>query len=102
MNINELMKQAQQFQEKLATVQNELGNHQVSGSAGAGMVVVTVNGRGELLGITIEQALVQPENIGILQDLVVSAVNDGLNKAKELGKAEMARLTGGFNIPGLF
>jgi len=102
MNINELMKQAQQFQEKLATVQNDLGSHQVSGSAGAGMVMATVNGRGELLGITIEHALVQPENVGILQDLVVSAVNDGLNKAKELSKAEMARLTGGLNIPGLF
>ena len=95
MNINELMKQAQQFQEKLTTVQNDLGSRQVTGSAGAGMVVATVNGRGELLGITIEQALVRPENSGMLQDLVVAAVNDGLNKAKALGKSEMARLTGG-------
>ncbi|WP_310599204.1 YbaB/EbfC family nucleoid-associated protein [Desulfobulbus sp.] len=102
MNINELMKQAQQFQEKLATVQNDLGNRQVSGSAGAGMVVATLNGRGELLGIAIEKALVQPDNVEMLQDLVVSAVNDGLNKAKDLGKSEMSRLTGGFNIPGLF
>ncbi|MDR2551025.1 MAG: YbaB/EbfC family nucleoid-associated protein [Desulfobulbus sp.] len=102
MNINELMKQAQQFQEKLATVQSDLGNQQVSGSAGAGMVVATLNGRGKLLGIAIEKALVQPDNVEMLQDLVVSAVNDGLNKAKELGKSEMSRLTGGFNIPGLF
>ena len=102
MNISELMKQAQQFQEKMAAVQNDLGQQQVSGSAGAGMVVATLNGRGELLGIVIEQALAQPENIGVLQDLVVAAVNDGLNKARDLGKAEMARLTGGFNIPGLF
>jgi DNA-binding YbaB/EbfC family protein len=101
MNINELMRQAHQFQEKLATVQNDLGNQQVSGSAGAGMVVATLNGRGELLGITIEQDLVQPENANVLQDLVVAAVNDGLNKARELGKTEMARLTGGLNIPGL-
>ena len=101
MNINELMKQAQQFQEKLATVQNDLGNQQVTGSAGAGMVTATLNGRGELLTLTIEQAIVQPENTGMLQDLVVAAVNDGLNKAKELGKSEMTRLTGGLNIPGL-
>jgi DNA-binding YbaB/EbfC family protein len=102
MNIAELMKQAQQIQDKLAAVQNDLGQQQVSGSAGAGMVVATVNGRGELLGIVIEQALAQPENVGVLQDLVVAAVNDGLNKAKDLSKAEMGRLTGGFNIPGLF
>jgi hypothetical protein len=102
MNMNDLMKQAQQFQEKLAAVQTELGNRQVTGSAGAGMVMATVNGRGELLDLTIEQALVQPENTGMLQDLVVAAINDGLNKAKELGKSEMARLTGGLNIPGLF
>jgi len=101
MNINELMKQAQQFQEKLATVQNDLGSQQVTGSAGAGMVTATLNGRGELLSLTIEQAIVQPENTGMLQDLVVAAVNDGLNKAKELGKSEMTRLTGGLNIPGL-
>ena len=101
MNINELMKQAQQFQEKLATVQNDLGSQQVTGSAGAGMVTATLNGRGELLSLTIEQALVQPENTGMLQDLGVVAVNDGLNKAKELGKSEMTRLTGGLNIPGL-
>jgi DNA-binding YbaB/EbfC family protein len=101
MNMSDLMKQAQQFQEKLATVQNDLGNIQVSGSAGAGMVTATLNGKGELLDLVIEKALVQPENTQMLQDLVVAAVNDGLSKAKELGKSEMARLTGGLNIPGL-
>ena len=101
MNMSDLMKQAQQFQEKLATVQNDLGNIQVSGSAGAGMVTATLNGKGELLDLVIEKALVQPENTQMLQDLVIAAVNDGLSKAKELGKSEMARLTGGLNIPGL-
>jgi len=101
MNMSDLMKQAQQFQEKLAAVQTDLGNRQVTGSAGAGMVVVTFNGRCELLDLTIEPALVQPENTGMLQDLVTAAVNDGLNKARELSKTEMARLTGGLNIPGL-
>jgi hypothetical protein len=101
MNMSDLMKQAQQFQEKLATVQNDLGNIQVSGSAGAGMVTATLNGKGELLDLVIEKALVQPENTQMLQDLVIAAVNDGLSKAKELAKSEMARLTGGLNIPGL-
>jgi DNA-binding YbaB/EbfC family protein len=101
MNMSDLMKQAQQFQEKLAAVQNDLGNQQVVGSAGAGMITVTMNGKGELLGLVIEQALVQPDNTQMLQDLIVAAVNDGIAKAKELGKSEMTRLTGGLNISGL-
>ncbi|MDD2467658.1 MAG: YbaB/EbfC family nucleoid-associated protein [Desulfobulbus sp.] len=101
MNMSDLMKQAQQFQERLATVQNELGSKMVTGTAGAGMVTATLNGKGELLSIAIEQALVQPDNTQMLQDLVVAAVNDGLNKAKEMGKSEMGKLTGGMNIPGL-
>lgn len=102
MNIGNLMKQAQQFQENLTTVQRDLSNKQVTGSAGAGMVTATLNGNGELLDLAIEKALVQPENIQMLQDIIVAAVNDGLTKAKELGKSEMAKLTGGINIPGLF
>ena len=102
MNMNELMKQAQQFQEKLAAVQNDLGAKQVTGSAGAGMVTATLNGKGELLDLTIEQALIQPDNRQMLQDLNIAAINDGLGKAKALGKAEMASLTGGLTIPGLF
>jgi len=101
MNMGELMKQAQQFQEKLATVQKDLGARQVTGSAGAGMVTATLNGKGELLALVIEKAIVQAENTEMLQDLVVAAVNDGLLKARELGKTEMAQLTGGLNIPGL-
>jgi len=102
MNMNELMKQAQQFQEKLAAVQNDLGTKQVTGSAGAGMVTATLNGKGELLDLSIEQALIQPDNRQMLQDLIVAAINDGLGKAKALGKSEMAGLTGGLTIPGLF
>ncbi len=86
MNIGDLMKQAQQFQENLVAVQNDLANKQVTGAAGAGMVTVTLNGKGEVLDLVIEQALVQPENTQMLQDLIVAAVNDGLAKAKELGK----------------
>ena len=101
MNMGDLMKQAQQFQERLTTVQNELAGRQVNGSAGAGMVTATLNGKGKLLALSIEPQLVQPENTQMVQDLVVAAVNDGLHKARELGKTEMARLTGGLQIPGL-
>ncbi|MBM9536508.1 YbaB/EbfC family nucleoid-associated protein [Desulfobulbus alkaliphilus] len=101
MNMGDLMKQAQQFQERLATLQNDLAEKRVTGSAGAGMVTATFNGKGELLDLTIEEAMVQRENTLMLQDLITAAVNDGIHKAKELSKSEMARLTGGLNIPGL-
>ena len=102
MNMGDLLKQAQQFQEKLAIVQDDLAGKRVSGSAGAGMVTVSLNGKGELLALNIEQGIVSPENTQMLQDLIVAAVNDGVQKAKELSKIEMTKLTGGFNIPGLF
>lgn len=102
MNMGELMKQAQQFQEKLGTMQDELASKQVTGSAGAGMVHALLNGKGELLNLSIEQAIVQPENTQMIQDLVVAAVNDGLQKVGELKKGELASLTGGLSIPGLF
>lgn len=102
MNMSDLLKQAQQFQDKLATVHSELASRQVQGSAGAGMVTATLNGKGELLGISIEPAIVAVDNTQMLQDLIVAAVNDGLRKTKELGQAEMAKMTGGLNIPGLF
>ncbi|WP_028584999.1 YbaB/EbfC family nucleoid-associated protein [Desulfogranum mediterraneum] len=102
MNMNDLMKQAQQFQEKLSTVQQQLAQQTVTGAAGAGMVTATLNGNGELLSLKIEPEIVNPDDVQMLQDLVTAAVNDGLRKAKDAGKAEMGKLTGGLNIPGLF
>lgn len=102
MKMGDLMKQAQQFQEKMGTIQEELAGKVVTGSAGGGMVTATVNGSSELVGLAIEKDVVNPEEVQMLQDLVMAAVNDGLNKAKELGKEEMGKLTGGFNIPGMF
>ncbi len=101
MNMGELMKQAQQFQERLANIQTDLAGKQVTSSAGAGMVTTTFNGKGELLRLAIEEQLVRPENVQMLQDLILAAVNDGLRKAKEQEKAEMVKLTGGMQIPGL-
>lgn len=102
MNMGDLLKQAQQFQQKLTEIQQELGNRKVTGSAGGGMVTATFNGRSELTGLTIDREVVNPDDVQLLQDLVSAAVNDGLIKSKELGKSEMTKLTGGLNIPGLF
>lgn len=102
MNFSDLMKQAQQFQQQLSTVQQELGDKRVTGTAGGGMVKATFNGRSELVSISIEPQVVNPSDVQMLQDLVAAAVNDGLVKAKSLGQAELGKLTGGMNIPGLF
>jgi len=102
MDMGELMKNARQFQEKLSQIQEELATKIVTGTAGGGMVTATVNGRSELVGLAIEPEVINPEESRMLQDLIVAAVNEGLRKARELGKGELARLTGGITIPGLF
>ncbi|GBE13463.1 nucleoid-associated protein [bacterium BMS3Bbin14] len=102
MDMEDLMKHARQFQDKLAQVQEELAARMVTGTAGGGMVTVTVNGRGELVGLAIEPEVINPDDRQMLQDLVIAAVNDGLRKAKDLGRNEMSKLTGGMTIPGLF
>ncbi len=102
MNMGNLMKQAQQFQEKIGTIQEELATKMVTGTAGGGMVTATVSGSSEVVGIAIERDVINPEEAQMLQDLVVAAVNDGLRKAKELSQQEMGKLTGGLNLPGMF
>ena len=101
MDMNNLMQQAKEMQEKMAKIQQELASKKVTGSAGGGMVTSTVNGQGELLSIEIEKEVISVEEKELLQDLIVAAINDGLRKAKELGKQDMSQLTGGFKIPGL-
>lgn len=96
------MKQAQQFQERLSSVQNELSTKQVTGSAGGGMVNAIFTGNSELVSLSIEKEIVNPSDVQMLQDLIVAAVNDGLKKAKDLGKSEMTKITGGLSIPGMF
>lgn len=102
MNMGDLLKQAQQFQQKMGTIQEGLSRKVVTGTAGGGMVTATVNGKGELVALTVEKGIVNPDDVEMLQDLVLAAVNDGLNKARELGKEEMGKLTGGMNLPGMF
>ena len=96
-----MMKQAQQLQSKMMKLQEELAEKTVESSSGGGMVKVTANGRQQVLSIQIEKEVVDPDDVEMLQDLVMAAVNDALAKAQEMVSSEMGKLTGGFNIPGL-
>ncbi|MCE5245223.1 MAG: YbaB/EbfC family nucleoid-associated protein [Syntrophobacteraceae bacterium] len=95
------MQQVKALQDKMARMQEELAARTVESSAGGGMVTAVVNGRQELVSIKIERQVVDPEDVEMLQDLVVAAVNDGLRKAQEMAGQEMAKLAGGLKIPGL-
>jgi len=97
-----IMKQAQQMQQKMARLQEELGSREVEATAGGGMVTARVNGRQQLLGLQIEPAAVDPQDVEMLQDLVLAAVNEAIKKSQDMVQEEMGRLTGGMNIPGLF
>ncbi|MBW1635764.1 MAG: YbaB/EbfC family nucleoid-associated protein [Deltaproteobacteria bacterium] len=101
MDISNIMEQARGMQEKMAKIQEDLARKTITGSSGGGMVLVTVNGQGDVISIAIEPAVIDPAEIEMLQDLIVAATNDGIRKARELGKQEMGKLTGGLNIPGL-
>lgn len=97
-----LMKQAQQMQQKLAKMQEELGQRTVEASVGGGMVTVMVNGKNEVLRIKIEPQAVDPGDVEMLEDLVMAGVNEALRKAQDMVSTEMSKLTGGMKIPGLF
>ena len=101
MDISSLMKQAQDFQQKMGQVQEELAKKTVTSEVGGGMVKVTVNGKQELLAIQIEKEVINPDDAGMLQDLIAAAVNDAMRKAREMIQSEMGQLTGGLKIPGL-
>jgi len=101
--LNNLMKQAQQMQERVKKLQDEVGQKTVEASAGGGMVTVVANGRQEALSIKIDRSVVDPNDIEMLQDLVSAAVNEALRKSQELMKEEMGRLTAGMGLPpGMF
>jgi DNA-binding YbaB/EbfC family protein len=96
-----MMKQAQQLQSKMMKLQEELAEKTVESSSGGGMVKVTANGRQQILSIQVEKEVVDPDDVEMLQDLILAAVNDALAKAQEMVSSEMSKLTGGLNIPGL-
>ena len=100
-NLGNIMKQAKKMQEKIASIQAELEGKTIEATAGGGMVTVVVNGKFELLSLKIDKEVVNPEDVDMLQDLIMAAVNEGIRKAQEMATAEMSKITGGFNIPGL-
>ncbi len=100
--LTDIMKQAQKMQAKMAEIQEELADKIVESTSGGGMVKVQVNGRQEVLSIVIEPDVVDPDDVEMLQDLIVAAVNDALHKSQEMMAEEMKKLTGGMSIPGLF
>jgi len=101
-NMMSMMKQAQKLQAKMVEMQAEMGNRTVSAQAGGGMVEATVNGRQELLSLRIDKEVVSPDDVEMLQDLILAAVNEALNRSREMMAQEMGKLTGGMQIPGLF
>jgi len=102
-NFNNLMKQAQKMQKDMEKLQEELQEKTVEATAGGGAVTVVASGKKELQKITINPEVVDPDDVEMLEDLVLAAVNEALRKAEEMVSSEMSKITGGFGkIPGLF
>ncbi len=97
-----MVKQAQKIQAQLAKIQEEMAGKTIEASSGGGMVSVVMSGKQELISIKIEREVVNPDDIDMLQDLVLAAVNEGIRKSQEMVTEEMKKLTGGLSIPGLF
>ena len=100
-NMASMMKQAQKLQAKMMRLQEEMAEKTVESASGGGMVKVVANGRQQIVSVSIEKEVVDPDDVDMLQDLVLAAVNDALTKSQEMVTAEMSKLTGGMNIPGI-
>ena len=98
-NMSQMLKQAQAMQAKMMQAQEELKQARVEGSAGGGMVSATVNGQGELLSVKLTPEVVNPDDIEMLEDLILAAVSDAANKAREMMESRMGALTGGMKLP---
>jgi DNA-binding YbaB/EbfC family protein len=98
-NLGNMLKQAQELQAKMADMQAKLSDVELDGSAGGGMVTVTLNGKGEVRRVKIDPALADPQEVEILEDLLVAAFNDAKAKVEVYVQEEMGRLTGGLNLP---
>lgn len=100
-NMGQLMKQAQQMQQKMAEMQQKLDELEISGTSGAGMVQVVISGKNEVRSIKIDPSLADPQEIEVLEDLIVAAFNDAKSKLDKTMSEEMSKATGGLSIPGL-
>jgi len=100
-NMGNMMKQAQKLQAQMQKLQEELAEKTVETSSGGGMIRVTASGKQQIVSIQIEKEVVDPDDVEMLQDLILAAVNDALTQSQEMVSGEMSKLTGGLNIPGL-
>ena len=99
--LGDLMKQAQKMQQEMGKIQEESKKKTVEASAGGGMVVAVANGAMEIISIKVEKDVVNPDDIEMLQDLIVAAVNEALRRAQQMVSEDMGKVTGGMNLPGL-
>ncbi|MCF7792370.1 MAG: YbaB/EbfC family nucleoid-associated protein [Candidatus Cloacimonetes bacterium] len=100
--MKDLMKQAQKMQQDLAKAQEELANKVVEGTSGGGMVKVEMNGKHQVLSIKIDPEVVDPDDIEMLEDLIIAALNEAQEKVAQSSENELGKLTGGMKIPGMF
>ena len=100
-NMQQLMKQAQKMQQQMAAAQEQLATTELTGTAGGGLVTVTMAGSGDVLGLKIDPRAVDPGDVESLEDLVLAAIRDGARQASELAQTTMGPMTGGLGIPGL-
>lgn len=100
-SMNKMVKQAKQVQEQIIKMQAELKEREIEASSGGGAVTVKMNGKQELLSIKIKPEAIDLDDIEMLEDLVMAAVNEGVRISQEMVSSEMSKITGGFNIPGL-
>lgn len=101
-NMNRIIKQAQKMQDDMKALQDRLDMTEYTGESGSGLVKAVVNGKHDVVSVKIDPNIIDPEDIEMLEDLIAAAVNDAVSKAKAEGEAEMAKITGGMNVPGIF
>lgn len=102
MNMQSMMKQAQAMQQKMQRIQEELAEKEVTATAGGGVVTVTANGKKEILRVEIKPEAVDPDDVEMLEDLIVAAVNEAMRMADEMAQEDLSQVTGGLNLGGLF
>ena len=100
-NMNQMIKQAQEMQERIAQVQDEIEESEFKVSAGGGMIEITINGKKELTALEIKPEVVDPDDIEMLQDLIMAAVNEAIRTVEDTTNAEMDKIAGGLNVPGV-
>lgn len=100
-NMNQMIKQAKKMQEQMAKMQDELQERVLETSVGGGAINVKINGRQEILEIKIKPEVIDPDDVEMLEDLILAGINEAIKQSQEMVSGEMSKITGGFNIPGL-